>query len=190
MIRLFAAIAIPPEIGEGLVRRQQGLPGASWRPTDAFHITLRFAGEIAESVADDLDAELGVISGEALTLTLEGVGSFQDGDDIHAVWACVGDNAALRRLAARCESAARRAGLPPDKRVWRPHVTLAYLRRADPGRVAAWIQGHNLLKSPPFQVTSFGLYSSHLGDAGAIYRLEREYPLTSSRRSPSAPPAA
>jgi 2'-5' RNA ligase len=171
MIRLFAAIAIPPEIGEGLVRRQQGLPGAAWRPTDAFHITLRFAGEISESLADDLDAELGIIAGAPLTLALEGVGSFQDGDNIHAVWAGVAENEALRRLAAR------RAGLAPDKRVWKPHVTLAYLRRADPGRVAAWIQGHNLLKSPLFQVASFGLYSSHLGEAGATYRRERSYPL-------------
>jgi 2'-5' RNA ligase len=160
MIRLFAAIAVPPEIGDGLVRRQHGLPGVNWRPTEAFHITLRFAGEIDEAIADDLDAELGVISGAALTLTLEGVGSFQDGADIHAVWAGVGENPALRRLAARCESAARRAGLAPDT-----------------ARVAAWIQSHNLLKSPPFRVTSFGLYSSHLGDAGAIYRRERDYPL-------------
>jgi 2'-5' RNA ligase len=177
MIRLFAAIAIPAEIGEGLVRRQSGLPAARWRPTEAFHITLRFAGEIDEAVADDLDAALSVVGGEALTLSLEGVGAFQDGADVHAVWAGVAENPALRQLAARCERAARRAGLAPDKRVWRPHVTLAYLRHAEPARVAAWIQGHNLLKSPPFRVTSFGLYSSHLGADGARYQLEREYPL-------------
>jgi len=177
MIRLFAAIAVPDEIGAALTRRQQGLPGARWRPAGAFHITLRFFGEIAESSADDLDAELGAVTGGALTLTLEGVGAFQDGGDPHAVWAGVANNAPLQHLAARCETAARRAGLPADRRVWKPHVTLAYLRRADPGRVAAWIQGHNLLKSPPFRVTSFGLYSSHLGDEGASYRLERSYPL-------------
>ncbi len=177
MIRLFAAIAIPPDIGEGLTRRQQGLPGARWRPTSAFHITLRFFGEIAESLADDLDAELAVVSGEALTITLEGVGAFDEGGDPHAVWAGVAENAALRRLAARCETAARRAGLPADRRVWHPHLTLAYLRRADPARVAAWVQGHSLLKSPPFTVLSFGLYSSHLAGEGALYRLERSYPL-------------
>jgi 2'-5' RNA ligase len=177
MIRLFAAIAIPAEIAEGLTRRQQGLPGARWRPTEAFHITLRFFGEIAESLADDLDAELAAVSGKALTLALEGVGSFEDGGAPHAVWAGVAENAALKRLAARCESAARRAGLAADRRAWRAHVTLAYLRRADPRRVAAWIQGHNLLKSPPFSVGSFGLYSSRLSSAGAAYRLERSYPL-------------
>jgi RNA 2',3'-cyclic 3'-phosphodiesterase len=177
MIRLFAAIAIPQEIGEGLVRRQQGLPGARWRPADAFHITLRFAGEVSEATADDLDAELNLVSGEALMLSLEGVGSFQDGDDIHAVWAGVAENPALHRLARRCETAARKAGLKPDKRVWKPHVTLAYLRHAEPTPVAAWVQTHNLLKSPPFRVTRFGLYSSHLGHGGSTYRLEREYRL-------------
>jgi 2'-5' RNA ligase len=177
MIRLFAAIAIPPEVGEGLIRRQQGLPGARWRPSEAFHVTLRFFGEISERLADDLDAELATVSGEVLTLTLEGVGAFDDGGVPHAVWAGLAEDPALKRLAARCETAARRAGLPPDRRGWRPHVTLAYLRGAEPVRVAAWIQGHSLLKSPPFRVGSFGLYSSHLGDAGALYRLERSYPL-------------
>jgi 2'-5' RNA ligase len=186
MIRLFAAIAIPDEIAEGLVRVQEGLDGASWRPTEAFHITLRFAGEIDERTADDLDAELGVISAKPLTLTLEGVGSFQDGADIHAVWAGVAANPALRRMASRCESAARRAGLKPDKRRWLPHVTLAYLHRADPGRVAAWIQSHNLLKSPAFEVRSFGLYSSWLRDEGSMYRLERRYALSPPPRGEGA----
>ena len=177
MIRLFAAIAVPFEIAEGLVRRQQGLPGANWRPTEAFHITLRFMGEVSEAVADDLDAELNRVAGETLILALEGVGSFQDGDDIHAVWAGVAESPALRRLASRCESAARRAGLAPDKRAWKPHLTLAYLRHAEPARVAAWVQGHNLLTSPPFTVRSFGLYSSRLGRGGSTYRRERDYPL-------------
>jgi 2'-5' RNA ligase len=177
MIRLFAAIGIPDDIAEGLVRRQQGLPGARWRRTEALHLTLRFMGEIPETTAEDLDAELSSIAGDPMTLRLEGVGSFQDGDDIHAIWAGVSDSPALKQLAGRCESAARRAGVKPERRPFRPHVTLAYLRHADPARVAAWIQGHNLLKSPPFEVRSFGLYSSRLGDEGASYRLEREYPL-------------
>jgi 2'-5' RNA ligase len=177
MIRLFAAIAIPEDIGDGLIRRQQGLPGARWRPIDAFHITLRFVGEVKESVAEDLDAEFAVIGGEALTLTLSGVGAFGEGEEMHAVWAGVEETEPLRQLARRCETAARRAGVAPDRRKWKPHVTLAYLRRPDPARVAAWIQSHNLLKSPPFRVTSFGLYSSWLGGEGSRYRLEREYPL-------------
>ncbi len=177
MIRLFAAIALPTDIGLGLQRRQQGLPGARWRPLEALHITLRFFGEVAEPQARDIDAELAGVTGGTLTLELAGVGSFGEGSNIEAVWAGVAENPALRQLAARCESAARRAGMRPDKRAWRPHVTLAYLKRPEPGRVAAWIQGHNLLRSPPFEISSFGLYSSRLGGEGASYRLESSYPL-------------
>ncbi len=177
MMRLFTAIEVPPEIGEGLARRQQGLPGARWRPLDTLHITLRFFGQVAENVAGDLDGELGAIAASPFELDLSGVGSFGEGRDVHAVWAGVGDSEPLRRLAGRCESAAQRAGLKPERRTYRPHVTLAYLKHADPARVGAWVQGHNLLKSPPFRVTWFGLYSSWPTSEGSRYELEREYPL-------------
>jgi 2'-5' RNA ligase len=39
------------------------------------------------------------------------------------------------------------------------------------------VQGHNLLKSPPWRARSFGLYSSWLSAEGSRYELERSYPL-------------
>ena len=177
MLRLFAALHVPPEIGEGLARRQHGLEGARWRPLEALHITLRFFGDVREDTAEDLDLELQGIAGAPLDLTLESVGSFGEGRDIHAVWAGVQDNAALRQLASRCEAAARRAGLKGETRLYKPHVTLAYLSGADPVAVAEWIQANNLLLSPSFRVESFGLYSSTLGRSGSVYTLERDYPL-------------
>lgn len=177
MIRLFAAVAIPPEIAEGLVRRQTGLEGARWRPPESLHITLRFFGETPENVADDLDGELSRTTGAPMDLQLQGAGSFGDGPDIHAIWAGVADDPALRQLAGRCEQAARRAGLKAERRNFHPHVTLAYMRRAEPAMVARWIQANNLLQSPPFHVDRFGLYSSRLSPQGSSYRLEREYGL-------------
>jgi 2'-5' RNA ligase len=177
MIRLFAAVALPPEIAEPLVRRQSGLPGARWRPADTLHITLKFFGDVREDVAEDLDSELAGVGGGPFSLELSGAGHFGEGERINAVWAGVVDSPVLIQLAARCETAARRAGVKPDSRVYRPHVTLSYLRNPDPGRVAAWEQEHNLLKSPPFAVDRFGLYSSHRTSEGTRYRLEAEYPL-------------
>jgi 2'-5' RNA ligase len=175
VIRLFAAIAVPGDIAEGLVRRQQGLPGARWRSPEQMHITLRFFGEIPQNVAQDLDAELSRVSGRPFDLVLQGAGSFGDGHEARAVWAGVEDSEPLRQLAGRCESAARRAGLKPEGRNYRPHLTLAYLKRADPARVGAWVQGHNLLRSPPFRVDRFGLYSSWSSPDGSRYELERDY---------------
>ena len=177
MIRLFAALAIPPDLAQGLIRRQNSLPGARWRPPEALHITLRFFGEVQEEKADDLDVELEKVAGHAPKLELIGVGAFGEGADIHAVWAGVAKNEALDHLAHACEAAARRAGLDPEHRAYRPHVTLAYLRKPDPDRVARWIQSHNLLHSPAFEVPSFGLYSSRQTEAGSRYTLEREYML-------------
>src|SRR5689334_6265629 len=135
MIRLFAALSVPEDIGAALQSRQTGIDGARWRPLEALHVTLRFFGELREDVARDLDGELERVGGRPFDITLQGAGSFADGDDIHAVWAGVAENPALTRLAEACESAARRAGLSPDKRRYRPHVTLAYLRRPDPVEV-------------------------------------------------------
>jgi 2'-5' RNA ligase len=177
VIRLFAAVEIPEEIGRVLERRQQGLPGARWRPLDALHVTLRFFGETPEPQAADLDAELARVNGAPFEIELSGVGAFGEGQDVRAVWAGVAESEALHRLAARCEAAARRAGLKPETRAFKPHVTLAYVKRAEPTRVAAWIQRHNLLKSPPIRVTWFGLYSSWPSAEGSRYDLEREYPL-------------
>ena len=177
MIRLFAAVPLPDEIAAALARRQTGLAGARWRTADQLHLTLRFFGEVREDVARDLDVELSAVGGGPFEIVLQGAGAFGEGQDIHAVWAGVAESEALRRLAAACESAARRAGLKPERRQYRPHVTLAYLRRPDPDKVAAWIQANNLLKSPPIEVDRFGLYSSFLAGEGAQYRLEAEYAL-------------
>jgi len=177
MIRLFAAVPVPEDIATALARRQTGLAGARWRTAEQLHLTLRFFGEVREDVARDLDAELSAVGGEPFDIMLQGAGVFGEGHDLEAVWAGVADSEPLRRLAKACESAARRAGIKPERRQYRPHVTLAYLRRPDPDKVAAWIQANNLLKSPPIRVDRFGLYSSFLASEGAQYRLEAEYAL-------------
>lgn len=187
MIRLFAALEIPPAIADGLTRRQVGLPGARWHTREKLHITLRFFGEISEEAAAELDEELAGVAAAPFLLELQGVGAFGEGADIRAVWAGVTVSEPLLQLAARCETAARRVGLAAENRAYRPHVTLAYLRRPDPARVAGWIADHNLLHSPPFEATWFGLWSSWLAKDGARYELEREYPLSAAPKTVTDP---
>ena len=176
MVRLFAALTLPPDVVETLQRRQSGLPGAKWRPPEALHVTLAFYGEMDERRADEVASELTRVSSSPFDIELAGTGAFGEGHRTHAVWAGVAPNDRLDVLAGRCRAAGERAGLTLEKRAYRPHVTLAYLKpQADPARIAAWIQGHNLLRSPPFRIDRFGLYSSVLSDAGSHYALEREY---------------
>lgn len=177
MIRLFAAIAVPEDIGEGLVTRMHGLDGARWRPLEALHITLRFYGDVQDRTARDLDDALAGIVSAPFGLTLDSAGAFGEGRDVHAVWAGLAESEPLRALAAKCETAARRVGLKTEARRYTPHVTLAYLRHLDPASVATWLKGNALLRSPTFAVDRFGLYSSHQTAEGSRYRLEGEYRL-------------
>lgn len=178
MLRLFTALPIPFDVAETLARRQTGLPGAKWRTAEQLHITLAFYGEVEERRADDLAAELARVPGGTFQIELKGVGAFGDAHRSHTLWAGVEPNERLGVLAGRCRAAAERAGIRLEPRVYRPHLTLAYLKtQTNPDRIGAWITGHNLLHSPPIRVDRFGLYSSVLSDSGSHYELDREYPL-------------
>jgi 2'-5' RNA ligase len=177
MIRLFTALSVPWDVAETLKRRQTGLPGAKWRTEEQLHITLAFYGEVDERRADDLAAELErAATGGAFDIELKGVGAFGDAHRSHTIWAGVTPSERLNVLAGRCRSAAERAHIEMERRDYRPHLTLAYLKpQTNPDRIGAWVTGHNLLHSPPIRIDRFGLYSSALTADGSEYVLEREY---------------
>ena len=174
--RLFAALDLPDDVADLLTPLQRGLDGASWRPRENFHVTLRFFGEIDGALARDLDLDLGEIRGQPFEIALKGVGSF-GGDDPHAVWAGIAADDRLKRLASACDRAARRVRLPRDRHPFRPHVTLAYLKGVRPEAAAAWCKRFDGLESEPFRVTSFSMYSSRLGKGPSRYVEEAVYPL-------------
>jgi 2'-5' RNA ligase len=178
-LRLFAAIALPDEVAQRLLALMKGVPGAKWRPRENLHLTLRFFGELTEPVAEDLDTAIEeAVRGQApFELQLKSAGSF-GGADPHALWIGVAENEALKSLAGACEKAARRVKLKPEAHKFTPHVTIAYLSGALLDRVQAFESRLGLFEAPPFDVTSFGLYSSITRkSAPSLYRLEAEYPL-------------
>lgn len=178
-LRLFAALSIPDDIAERLLALMRGVPGAKWRSRENLHLTLRFFGEVAEPVADEIDVALdSVASGVApFDLKLKAAGAF-GGADPHALWVGAGESDGLKRLAAECERAARRAGLKPETQKFKPHVTLAYLSGSELSRVHAFETRLGLFETPTFRVESFGLFSSFTRkSAPSLYRLEADYPL-------------
>jgi 2'-5' RNA ligase len=179
-LRLFACLDLPPDIADQLVRLQRGLAGASWRPVENLHVTLRFFGDTPEPVADDLDAALDAV-GQGMapfTLKLKGADWFGK-DEPHTLFIGVAEPTALIQLASACERAARSVGLKPETRKYLPHVTLAYLNGAAPvDRVHAFCRRLALFESRPFSVQGFYLWSSLLRSGGpSVYREEAVYPL-------------
>ncbi len=176
-MRLFVAIALPDEQRARLATLANSLPGARWVAEENLHLTLRFLGELNSNEAGDVDATLAGTRMPDFEVRLEGISHFGEGRKLRSLWAGVQDNPALGRLRGKVELAVMRAGLPPEKRKFKPHVTLARFK-SNPGvKMQNFLAEYALFRAKPFKVESFTLYSSFLSANGAIYRPEAEYPL-------------
>ncbi len=90
---------------------------------------------------------------------------------------CSGD--ALASLARAAEAAARAAGLEPEKRPFRPHVTFVRLRERWPADAIALFRDEaRAWEFPPWPVRSCVLFESRLAPGGAIHTKLAEWPLT------------
>jgi 2'-5' RNA ligase len=179
-MRLFVAIALPEDLRARLSELQQGVPAARWVDPDNLHLTLRFIGEADGVQAQDLDAALTQVRAERFEVTLTGVDCFGQGRKSRALWAGIAPCPELDRLRRKVEQAARAAGFAPERRKFKPHVTLARFK-GDPGyRLHDFLACHAAFCATPFTAQEFVLFSSLLAQTGAIYTPEASYPLAPS----------
>jgi len=148
VIRLFVGLDLPPDLAERLTAGNGGVPGARWIEPRNLHLTLRFAGEIDETRAEDWHEALSRIEQAPFSLTLAGLGLFGSRRRAHALWRGIERSEALDLLARRVETAAVRAGLPPE-------------------RVQRWLE--TLPPPETLAVDRFTLFQSRLGQGGAEY---------------------
>lgn len=177
MHRLFVAIRPPPAIRDRLIDAMDDSPELGWVNDDNLHLTLRFIGGVERPLADDVAAALARIRAAPFALRLDGIGRF-DRRNGGALWAGVAPKAAVAALAAKVERACVTAGLPPERRAFHPHITLARWNRGASAAFADALAARNrALASPPFEVTEFTLYESHLSRHGAHYDAVASYAL-------------
>ncbi len=177
MVRLFVALALPSEVKAHLAALAGGIPGARWVAPENYHLTLRFIGEVEAWRAEELDEALASIRAPRFDLCLKGVGTFEKGGRIQALWVGVERNDALTRLQSKVETALQRAGLEPERRRFAPHVTLARTDKAAPDKLIGFVHAHSLFRAPPVAMDHFTLFSSRLGKDQAVYTPEVEYEL-------------
>jgi len=175
---LRAACAPLREAGDGR--------GARWVPVENLHLTLRFLGETDRRGIESVTFEVSsVIQGmQAPSLRLGDPGVFPGrGGRALVFWAGLeGELEALKRLAGSLEACARRAGFPPERRGFRPHVTLARLR----GPSGRELQGRVLPAFPAADCTprALHLFQSVSGPRGVEYPVLRSWPFC-----PASPPS-
>lgn len=195
-MRAFLAVPPDPAWVEGagrLAGKLRGsLPKASWTRPEAWHLTLKFLGEVEAEAAERLADDVASIAGEAAAMRLEKGGAVVFPPRGRPRVLGLGfvpspGVAALESFAAAVEAAARRAGLPADERPFHPHLTLARLR--DPWTAAAVeefrrdVDGWELA---PWDARSCVLYESRLEPSGAVHTPLRALAFAGARQAVGA----
>ena len=179
MHRLFVAIRPPEAIRDLLIDAMDDSPELRWVGDDNLHLTLRFIGEVERPQAEDLAAALAGIRFPAFDLRINGVGQFAHRNG-GALWAAVSPREEVAALAAKVERACQQSGLPPERRAFHPHITLARWNRRSSAAVQSFLEANRALTSEPFRVGSFTVYESRLSRHGALYEAVEDYRLTRS----------
>ena len=167
MRRLFIALGLPNAVRDALTALREDLDGARWTPPDHLHCTLRFLGDTPEERIPYLEAALGGIAAPPLALRLDGLTAFPSPRAPRVLVARLAPDDALADLQRRIEAAVRDLGFAPEDRPFRPHVTLARLKRPGTRAVPAYLRSHDA--GAPFAADAFHLYASTLTPAGAVH---------------------
>jgi 2'-5' RNA ligase len=177
MPRLFTGLELPADVGLALSAYRGGLPGARWTDPENYHVTLRFIGDVDHATARDLFSILGDGRRRGpVRVTFDALATF-GGERPRAVFARAVPTTELAELQSEQERLVRRVGLPPERRKFTPHVTLARLRDASPIDVAGYIGMRGRFPKLSFTAARFVLFSSRASVGGGPYVIEAAYPL-------------
>ncbi len=172
-MRVFAAIAVDPSdallgIVDRLDRFGRGLRAT--RP-DQLHVTLKFFGEIDDSVMPDLTHGLDQIATRfaAFDWSMGGVGAFPSPRRPSVIWAGIRDDGRLAAIADEIESLGEKLGFPRERRAFHPHVTLARVRDRPPRELPRLFEEFADEELGRQRAVQIVLFRSLLKPQGAVY---------------------
>lgn len=178
-VRAFFGLPVPEpqreELGRFIAQCAQVAPDFRWTPTENLHLTIRFVGNVDQSVVEAVADRLAALTLAGFVVELGDIGTFGRGRMARVIWLGLRAGAdGARVLAAHVEAECVRAGLIGEDRPFQEHLTLARARTRDGSRLP------DLPSTPhlkPWRADALVLYSSRLTKAGAIYEVIRKLPL-------------
>jgi 2'-5' RNA ligase len=181
-VRVFVALQIPPTVRKNLAEFLATLRAISsqprWVRTENLHVTLKFIREVQAEKLSDIRAALSAVhSDQAVSLHFRGAGFFPNEKRPRVFWAGIEASANLARLAGDIDRALEKLGVPPEKRPFSPHLTLA--RFEPPGlaeKLRAAIQENAKREFGSVAAREFQLIESKLKPRGAEYTTLETFP--------------
>ncbi len=149
--------------------KEAGL-SVGWVHPSKLHLTLRFLGDIPVPLGLSLhDACQPLSSRERFDIGFAGVGAFPDPSSPRVIWIGLEDpTGGLAALNNRLTTILAEKGVPPDRKPFRPHLTIGRVRsgRGDLSPVLERWAGHSLGTE---SVTRVIFYRSFLDPRGAVH---------------------
>lgn len=171
MVRLFVAIDIPNDIREQFREIQEVLRQSRARLNfvdhGSMHITLKFIGEVTGSSLTPISEALSGIEIAPFALDV-GIIAANNPKTPRVIWAEVQDSGSCRSLAALIDDALTPLGIEPEKRRFRPHITIARVKQFHPSLFKPLAEVVTAC-SGTIPVDRFTLKKSDLTPDGPIY---------------------
>lgn len=168
---MFVAL-VPPEgavahLDEFLAVRRDAAP-FRWTFAEQLHVTLAFLAEVPERRLDDLVERVGRAASRRtpVTTAVGGGGAFPNAGRARVLWAGLELDGPSRtevcRMAVGARAAAAKSGIAVSGGRFRPHLTVARLRR--PEEVSSWVRLLDAYRGPEWLADTWSLVASHLGE--------------------------
>ena len=188
LLRVFLAVDVPEgEAKKKIEKFQKALAqtGADLKLVglENIHITLRFLGDTPRALVEQLKGELNKIEFPPFQVVFSSVGVFPDQNRINVVWVGIDEgNVGLIELSGKINRVLTRFNIPPDRRGFSPHLTVARVRTSRNREallktVKAFVDSEFSF----FEADSFSLKQSTLTPAGPIYK---DLQIVTATRSP------
>jgi 2'-5' RNA ligase len=134
MIRLFIALNIPEEIKEKIIYLRNSVIqnpfDNKWEPEKKLHLTLKFIGEVGDNLVDPIKDEISFISDySSFTCAFTKFGFFYSGGKPSILWLGLKINSEIFNLVSDLNNKLIKLGIEPEKRNFKPHLTLMRIRK-------------------------------------------------------------
>lgn len=144
-----------------------------------YHMTVRFFGETDDGQLKQLRDEISAVVSDVpkFELQLVGLGTFPNLSSPRVLWVGVNRTDTLIQIADEIERHARTIGFPPDKKAFKPHLTIARTKRKPPSAMAEFVKQHSESEFVSVSVEKLTLFQSELKPDGPVYEVIEEFPL-------------
>ena len=176
--RVFCAAELPDEVRKRLQEHIQRLRGdvpdvaASWSRVENIHLTLKFFGNVeldrVQTISDA--AERTVAEFPAFQITVGNTGVFPRPSRAQVLWIGVNDpSGKLSDLQKRFDDECAAQGFAKEDRAFRPHLTIARLRKPHGARRLADTHLNMQFEPLPVTLTELIIFRSELSSKGSKY---------------------